>query len=220
MLAEVISKGTKELHGPALADYLDEHGMDLNVTAGFNSVDLRITCFPEDAFAAANLLVNMIKEPAYNENDVILAQRAQASLVQPEDERHWSEVLHQEVMSGLLAIRHLVGSLRGTKRGLPNVTKAIIDELKVRLMVTGNTIFSLNGGFDREKLPDRVWSMMKEALSQPVSNSSPHLFHGQKVLNPRFCNVTGSTMSLAPQLSCVRPIWRPSALMVRLLIYC
>jgi predicted Zn-dependent peptidase len=164
VLAKVLERGTGALAGDDLAAYLDDHGMELRVTAGYHSLDLRITCFPEDALAAARLLVGIVSAPAYTEDDVLLAvQRAQAALAMPEEDRNWSDILREDVTQRAFTETPFGRNLLGTKRGLQNVTKAIVDELKARLLVTGNTVVTLNGTYDRDGLPKQVWEMLQEA---------------------------------------------------------
>ena len=164
VLAKVLEQGTGTLSGSNLAEFLDDRGMELRVSVGHHSLDLRITCFPEDALSAARLLVGIVTKPAYTSDDVLLAvQRAQADLAMPEGDRNWSDVLREDVAIRAFAETPFGRNLLGTKRGLQNVTKAIVDELKNRLLVTGNTVVTLNGDFDRDVLPQQVWSMLQEA---------------------------------------------------------
>ena len=143
MLAELLSFGSDGRNRRDLERLLAASGMELETRATAHTIEIGITCFPDDVPRAIEIIVDLVKRPALPEGEVQrLVQQRQARLSQlnPSD---WQSVLER----GLRAVL-FDGHYAGVVEGSVTPDRAALLAHFQKMAVGQNVAFSLYGDFD------------------------------------------------------------------------
>ncbi|MDD3704217.1 MAG: pitrilysin family protein [Victivallaceae bacterium] len=160
LLASMLSSGTQRWNESELGTFIDENALDLNITAGRNSIVFRINCRTDRFDAAMALLESIIAEPMFNEK---IFKRERSSMI----ENLKSRVLIPSRIAGDKAAAEIYGAhpysrpIAGTMNGLRSLTIQDLYDFYYSCLVPGSVVFGVAGNFDRTRLKNKFEKIVK-----------------------------------------------------------
>ncbi|MHC5067282.1 MAG: M16 family metallopeptidase, partial [Planctomycetota bacterium] len=153
LLARLLRYGSVNLNGDELADHLARHGMELTSSVDAHTIELGLTCFPEDVASAVDVLVDIVANPALPPEVVARAvenELAAQSLLDHDGE--WWQLLQRAARGAVLADDHGGRDWRGHAESLSTIDRDVLLAHHRQLTSGGRIVFSAYGAFDSEAL--------------------------------------------------------------------
>ncbi len=206
LLSRMITLRTATRSSQDLKAMLAEKGMRLKTLNSSDSLQLQITCFPEDTLFAVGLLADCVTRPNFQEVELETYRQQLIEEIAGQERSHlWKHNLRQQVMNTLFADHYVSYSRFGNAGTLKDIdVKALHDHL--RYLVHGpNVVVSIYGSYDEKKTA----SFLKQHLS------NARLFPAGQRLQPRgaawpaFKSLSGS---ISGDVDALAMVWRAPAI--------
>lgn len=181
LVARVLDRGTKWRPADAIADDLDNRGATLQVAAGRHQISLSATCLAEDFDAVLDLIVDMLRHPAFPEPEV---QTRRADLITSirQEEDNPEPMAVDAMMRALYGSHPYARKVRGTVPSVERLERNDLVAFHDERFVPSALTLIVVGDVEESPALDAVaracgdWTdSRKKAESQTVPDAAPAL---------------------------------------------
>jgi zinc protease len=172
LLAKLLAVGPTGRSGEALQRELAERGMHLTTTTRLHTIELGLTCFPQDVPEALRLLVDIIKDPALPEEDLNrLKQATLAEIALSNQSPDWDLAVMRAVRATTLGDHYGAASALGTRDSLADLDRSTLLAHHQEMACGARTVLSIYGEFDAADAIGRLRRLV--AAEPPLDPGQP-----------------------------------------------
>jgi zinc protease len=178
VLAELMAHATQVTSASDLDALLEAKGMQLAVTSDCQALSIALTCFPEDAVAAVQLICDMATRPSFEAADIDQA-RARVLRKLERSEQSVEQRLLAHVREVALESHYAARHPYGTKDSLAAADRAAVHEQYRKIASPRNLCISVYGNFDQAAVTAALGQRLEEhalpgqAAAQHPAGSAP-----------------------------------------------